>query len=119
MFDDSKVSYELECHPEDAPIRGNAMASGDDDFDREVENKILAELKARNGWAWCTVRVVARYEGVDGIFGDNWLGCCSYAGREAFLKCPYYDDMCAEAKADLYQYLESHIICLRRAELID
>lgn len=119
MFDDSKVSYELECHPEDAPVRGNAMCSDDPAFDREVENKILADLEAGNDWAWCTVRVVARYEGVDGIFGDDWLGCCNYAGREVFLKCPYYEDMCAEAKADLYQSLESYIISLRHAELID
>jgi len=105
-FDDSMVSYEIECFPEDAPIEGNAMASGDDDYDLAVEEFIRNELRNGNEWAWCTVRVIARYDGVDSVVGMDFLGCCSYESREQFEACPYCDDMKDQAREDLYTQLE-------------
>lgn len=105
-FDDSMVSYEIECFPEDTDVRGNAMASGDDDYDREVEDSILADLSDGNDWAWCTVRVTARYDGVDCAVGQDYLGCCSYASREDFEACDYCADMKDQAREDLYTQLE-------------
>ena len=119
MFDDSKVTYSVECLPEVIESRGNAGCSGDEGFDRQVEKNIIADLEAGNEWAWCTIKVTARYDGVDGIVGVDWLGCCNYSSEEDFKKCPYFEDMKNQARDDLYQYLESHIICLRRAGLID
>ena len=33
------------AEPDPVPVEGNACASGDDDFDREVELQILARLE--------------------------------------------------------------------------
>lgn len=49
------------------------------------------QLAAGNEWAWCTVRVVARWHG---ITGDDSLGCCSYESEEQFRQPGgYFDDM--------------------------
>jgi len=106
MFDDSKVSYEIEVCQDDTPIRGNAMCSGDDDFDRQVEDEIIAALNDGDVWAWACVRVVARYDGIDSVVGDDYLGCCSYKGQDEFESCPYYEDMKDCARDYLYQQLE-------------
>lgn len=107
MFDDFKVSYDLEIVREYMPIRGNAMASGDDDYDREVEDSIIADLEAGNDWAWCMVKVTATYDGIDSVEGVDYLGGCSYASEKDF-KSPggYYDDMKEVARDDLYGQLK-------------
>lgn len=105
-FDDSMVSYDIECLPEYTDVRGNAMCSGDDDYDREVEDSILDDLEGGNDWAWCTVRVTARYDGVDCAVGQDYLGCCSYRDEADFKACVYYEDMCDQAREDLYAQLE-------------
>lgn len=43
-----RVTYTIEVHPEDIPVRGNAISSGDDALDREVEDSILSDLEAAN-----------------------------------------------------------------------
>ena len=107
MFDDSKVRYEIFCSPEECPIEGNAMASGDDAFDRHCEDRIRTDLAEGNEWAWCCVRVTARYEGIDSVVGQDYLGCCSYSGIEDFKQpSEYYDDMKDRAREDLYMQLE-------------
>ncbi|MHC4121721.1 MAG: hypothetical protein ACYSWO_29975, partial [Planctomycetota bacterium] len=106
MFDDSKVSFEIEVWQDDACVRGNAMCSGDDDFDREVEDTIIDRLDGGDVWAWATVRVVARYDGIDDIEGDDYLGCCNYADEADFKAGGYCDDMCDVAKEALIAELE-------------
>lgn len=117
MFDDSMVSYKLECMPEDTPVRGNAMNSGDADFDRECEDKILADLEGGNDWAWCCVRVTATYDGIDCVVGMDYLNCCSYNDEEDF-KAPggYYDQIKEEARDDLYWKLGSVLARFGRDE---
>lgn len=98
------VTYTVECLPEDLEVRGNAVASGDDEQDREVEDAILADLEGGNPWAWCCVRVTARvgpFEGVD------TLGGCSYRDEQAFRDCGYFDDMKFSAFDDLADKIES------------
>ena len=85
MFDDSQVRYEISCLPEDCPIEGNAMCSGDASFDKQCEDSIRADLEAGNDWAWCAVRVTARYDGVDSVIGEDCLGCFSYDGIKDFI----------------------------------
>jgi hypothetical protein len=101
---ESDVEFELRCEPEDIPVRGNAMASGDDEADRELEDEILARLDRGDDWAWCTVIVRARWIAPDGevFYGEDVLGCCSYAD-EAEFKAPggYFDDMRRTALAEL------------------
>ena len=119
MFDDSKVSYSVRIFPEDTEVRGNYVASGDDDYDRGCENEILAELANGNDWAWCTVKVTAQYEGINCIEGNDFLGCCSYRDEADFLACDYYKDMCACARYYLYEQLEGILArfnCLNPAD---
>jgi hypothetical protein len=40
----SQVDFIVEVLPEEAPVRGNAFASGNDDIDRRVEDAILADI---------------------------------------------------------------------------
>ena len=106
MFDDSQVRYEISCLPEHCPIEGNAMCSGDDSFDRQCEERIRADLEDGNEWAWCCVRVTARYDGIASVVGQDYLGGCSYDGVEDFKTGGDYDDMKDMAKVDLYSHLE-------------
>lgn len=100
---DSEIAYEIECLPEDIPIKGNAMASGDDDADAAIERGIAADLE-HNEWAWCTVRVWAEW---NGLTVSECLGCCSYRNRKDFEADGYYKDMKAEARSRLITEIES------------
>lgn len=100
------VVFTITAEPEDVPVRGNAIASGDDEYDREVEDKILDDL-TWNEWAWCCVKVTARLKGT-ALEGTDYLGCCSYSGVEEFCKPGgYYEDMKDRALEDLQQQLDS------------
>ena len=103
---DSEIEYTIEVFEEYTPVEGNCMCSGDDDFDRECEQRIYDELEGGNEWAWCTVRVVARIPGLDYVEGDDHLGCCSYANEFDFKRGGYYADMKDEARRRLIDALE-------------
>ncbi|MFO0964635.1 MAG: hypothetical protein U0793_03480 [Gemmataceae bacterium] len=92
------VEFDLEVHPEDTPIEGNASAI-DDETDAETERWIREELESGNDWAWCSVVVKARWQDFEGW---DALGCCSYRSEEEF-RAPggYFDDMKANALAHL------------------
>lgn len=60
-------------------VRGNAMASGDADADRELEDQIIAALDRGLDEAWCTIVVKATWtKGDDTFEGTDTLGCCSF-----------------------------------------
>lgn len=95
----NEVAFRIECLPEDVPVEGNALASGDDEADREQEAWILEQLDNGNDWAWCTVRVVASWHDWE---GDSYLSCCSYRSEADFCQeGGYLDDMKSEALAAL------------------
>lgn len=96
------VEFALECLPEDVPVRGNAIVSGDEDFDRETEDAILEDLEW-NPWRWCIVRVTAQWNGFE---GDDFLGCCSYHSEEDFKTGGYWEDMKQCAFDDLIRTIE-------------
>lgn len=104
---EDEVTYTLECSPEDIPVRGNAMASGDDEADRADEDRIIADLESGNEWAWCCAKVTAEWNGFE---GKDYLGGCSYASEDDF-KRPggYYDDMKQQALDDLYRTVRSAV----------
>ena len=98
-FQPTEIKFTLRCEPEHMPVRGNAMASGDEDVDRETEDKIIADLEGGNQWAWCSVTVSASWAG---FTGTDHLGGCSYPSAESFQqRGDYYEDMIAEALRDL------------------
>jgi hypothetical protein len=98
-----KVSYTIEALPEDMSVRGNAMASGDDAYDKEVEDAIIADLEAGNEWAWCTVKVTCTLEISSGHTwtGEAYLSGCSYRNERDFLEAnDYAEQMKHEAYED-------------------
>ena len=88
------LTIEIQCLPEEVPVRGNAMASGDPAFDREVEQSIIDDLEW-NPWAWCTICVIVRWRGFE---GRDYLGACSYGSKQDFIDAGgYYPCMVDEA----------------------
>lgn len=64
------VEYDHSYEESHVPIHGNAMASGDDEFDKECENDILGSLQRGDTHAWCDILVNARlghYVGTDSL----------------------------------------------------
>jgi hypothetical protein len=87
----------VECIEEFMPIRGNLIASGDDEYDRQIEDKTIAELET-NPWAWCCVKVTAEFRG---ITADAYLGGCNYKSEQSFKEDLYYKDLVHEATQEL------------------
>lgn len=100
-----EVAFTLHCHHEDLPVRGNAMASGDDKFDREVEDEIIRRLKDGGIWAWCAVTVEAKWQS---FTGEDHLGGCSYASEEEFKTGGYYENMKKNALESLNNSVTEH-----------
>jgi hypothetical protein len=93
-----EVKFTIRAEMDETPVRGNALASGDDAEDRKQEDEIIGRLDAGDVWAWANVTVVARWRSFQG--SDN-LGACSYASEEDFKTDGYFEDMCNTALADL------------------
>ena len=93
-----EVEFSCRAEPEFTDVRGNALASGDDAFDRAAEDEILAQLARGNEWAWCNVVVTAEWRG---FTGTDSLGCCSYASATDFREGGYFKDMKQRALEEL------------------
>lgn len=99
--EDVTISVRIEV--EELAVRGNAMASGDSAFDKEVEDEIYARLDRGDEWAWCTVWVRATY----GTLGaETCLGGCSYENEADFRAGGYFDDMVGDALDALNEELQ-------------
>lgn len=85
----SEVEIDIIVHQELMPLRGNYISSGDNAYDTEQEDKILADLEW-NEWAWCHVEVKGTWHGIQ---ASAHLGCCSYESEKDFIEGGYYDDM--------------------------
>lgn len=107
------IEYSIECLPEHISPEGNASAI-DDETDAEILAEIYSQLDSGNEWAWCCVRVKATAIDEDGeqiAYGEDYLGGCSYASREDFMACPYYEDMCTIAR----EQCDNEIARIRKA----
>lgn len=103
---EDEVTFEVTAEQDDLSVRGNALASGDDDEDRKCEDEILRRLDQGDVWAWASVRVTARWNGYE---GHNYLGACCYRDEEDFITCgDYYEDMKREALRDLNETLRAN-----------
>lgn len=108
--DELGVVYALYVMPDDAEVRGNALASGDDVIDEACEREILERLESGNIWAWASVACVAEFRGHRGV---DTLGCCSYASTADFIASgDYWDDMKRTAKDELVKVLKSASVAL-------
>ena len=106
----SEVDVTVTAEPEWTPVRGNAMASGDDAIDKAVEDAILQRLEQGDTWAWAAVTVTVAWAGIS---ASAYLGCCSYAD-EADFRQPggYFDDLVDESLTSLNEELERLQLCL-------
>ena len=82
---------------EDMPVRGNAMASGDEDEDRRVEDDILERLQY-SVWAWACIEVRGEWKG---LRASAYLGGCSYDDEDDFRASGYYEDMVDEVTREI------------------
>lgn len=101
-----QVTFTLEVEQDElSDLRGNALASGDDEVDKKYEDEIMARVDRGDVWAWASVCVRAEWRGME---GENYLYGCSYKD-EADFKQPggYYDDMKRDAYADLIEKLNA------------
>lgn len=98
---EEEVEFTVECLTEDVDYHGNCSAI-DEETDRAAEEWIAEQLEQGNEWAWCMVRVTAKWED---FVGTAYLGGCSYEDEESFKEGGYYDDLRAEALNDLNQQI--------------
>lgn len=81
----------FEALEEDVEVYGNAIASGDDEVDREVERLIFERLDRGDIYAWFCAKVTATWRGFE---GTAYLGACSYENAEDFK--PYIEKFGAD-----------------------
>ena len=99
------VIYKMEVMPEEMSPVGNIMCSGDDAFDKKIEDEVIDRINQDDIWAWCTVKVIACVEGTS-IAGVDYLGGCSYEDEEGFKEGGYYEDMKEQAFENLLSEME-------------
>jgi len=87
---DPEIEIELEATQDDLCVRGNALASGDDEIDRACENEIIRRLDSGDVWAWASVEVKVTK---GGLSESEYLGGCSYRDAKDFKRGGYYYDM--------------------------
>lgn len=104
------VKVEEECC---VPVKGNAIDSGDEDFDRNVENEILDRLRRGDSFAWCSILVTAEWNGHKGIAS---LGCCSLEGESDVETTINDHGMRDEALDDLNKGLQAEADTLSELE---
>ena len=82
---------------EDASVQ-ESFRSGDPALDKQAQDDILERMQVSE-WAWCCVKVGARYEDWRGY---AYLGCCSYDSEEDFIKnSGHYEELVDEALDEL------------------
>ena len=100
-----KVNYSVEVEQDWTEVRGNAMVSGDDAADKEVEDEILDRLSRGDVWAWAEVTVVAECQGFKG--SAHLCGCCYKDEADFRADGGYFPQMKKEALAALRLQLQT------------
>lgn len=72
---ESEVTFTVELEEEETQVRGNFMASGDDEADKADEEAIIERLNRGDVSAWCCLKVTASWNGFTAV---DYLGCCSF-----------------------------------------
>ncbi len=113
------VTYRTYIQQDDTEVKGNALASGDDDLDASVEAEIIARLDSGDTWAWALVFVEASVEGCETTGGD-YLGACCYKNTADFINPGgYYNDMKSEALRYLKEQLYVAGVALGKLEGVE
>lgn len=98
-----EASFTVEVQPEDTPIRGNLVVTGDDELDRKEEDTVLAESEW-NPWAWCVVKLTGTWHGVSDSF---YLGGVVCGGEDEF-----WHEIAPDMKHEIADTLASKILNL-------
>lgn len=96
------VLWTIEAKQDDTPVRGNAMASGDDAIDKQVEDEILQRLDDGDVWAWALVKVTGCLRGLK---AETYVGGCNYSSEADFKADGCYEDMQDEVLEELWDML--------------
>ena len=100
-----EISWQVIAEQDDTPVRGNALASGDDAEDKRVEDEILARLDDGDIWAWCSVEVRGTWNGIE---ASEYLGCCCYRDEDDFRQPgEYFDDMRNTVRDEIQKIAET------------
>ena len=112
------IHIEVIAEPDHFSVRGNAIDSGDADYDRVIEDAIFERLEQGDVWAWASVEVYA-WADVGGVIvrsDSEYLGGCCYEDAAEFVKVSgYYDDMAGAARSNLLAKIESMKTALQAA----
>ena len=104
-FDPQEVEISICVEYEDIPVRGNAIASEDPEYDEKVENDIINDLESGNIFAWCTAIVKARWAGFEGV---DTLGAVSCFNEESFRESVMEHGMIESAVEGLIREIRDH-----------
>lgn len=107
----SDVEFTVEVEPEDIPVRGNAMCSGDDEADRALEDQIIAALDRGQVEAWCCIVVKATWKRDNTFQGVDTLGGCCFLEPIVVEGGPW------SIKRQIEEHVKAH--CMRENALDD
>lgn len=116
---DDLIKYDYDVSEARSTIIGNAIKSGDDDYDMEIEHELIDRLNNGDIWAWFSFQVKAI------LYADNETKdeYKTFVGKSSIIDCcsyPSYDDFVAdtsnrsgleqEAKCNLKRRVAEYII---------
>lgn len=93
-----QVEFQVSYQQDDLLVRGNALASGDAQADKECEDAILARLNAGDELAWCCITVTAAW---NGFTASAHLGGCGLDNEQQVAEEAEAYGMKEEALANL------------------
>jgi hypothetical protein len=98
-----EVEFDYDVSEDGDDVRGNVMASGDDEADAKAENEVIVRLAQGDIWAWCSIKTTATWTAPNGtkLVGTLWVGGHSFKDREQFESGDELRDYRVEALDDL------------------
>lgn len=100
-----EIDFSLIVEQDFIGVRGNAIASGDEQFDKQYEDGILDRLDSGDEWAWAMVEIRGTW---NGISASDYLGGCTYDDEQDFIEnSGYYDDMREAVRAEIQKQVEA------------
>lgn len=115
-----EVEFTVELEQEYTVVRGNVMASGDDEEDKAAEDEVLERLNRDDLSAWCCIVVKAEW---NGYVGTGSCGCVSLKETQTGPECQKlvesfaeYNGMYDQALEDLNQTIANFIAAAKKIE---
>lgn len=106
------VLWAITPEQEDMPVKDGGFQNEDGTSNEKLIRQIMDD-SAWNEWAWCCVKVSAKWKRFEGV---AYLGGCSYASKEDFEKGGYLPQMQEEALDDLNNQINQTIVDFKTLE---